>query len=474
MDFNSLAFLGYLAITAAVYQLAPRSLRARVLLLSSYLFYYVISHNLVLLLLGDTILVFSGGLLLQRVERRHKQLAIIWIAAVILIGSLVLFKGAFLLAGSWIARLGLPLGVSFYTFKLLGYLIDVYWKASEAERDFVAFAVYISFFPQIVAGPIQRSEQFLPQIHRPTGTNRQMVLLGCQRILLGLFKKFLVADNLGVLVDFIYQHLHTVHEPVFLAFYTYPLQMYADFSALTDISVGAALFFGIIAPENFQAPYAAASPSEYWRRWHITLTLWLTDYVFTPLRMSTRKLGDAGLVLSLTINMVLIGLWHGLFWTFGLFGVVHAVYLSIDALTIKSRRRYYKIHPRARMLAAGIGPIATFHLVAVAFVCFRAQSCQDIIFVLHHLVGTAIAWDPAFTEFFATKEHAIAISLVGYGIAEGFDWLRRRNAETPVISLLPRWGRWSVYSCSAIAACFTVMLLLVHSAKGSPFLYAVF
>jgi alginate O-acetyltransferase complex protein AlgI len=474
MDFNSLACLGYLTATAVVYHLAPRNLRARVLLLSSYIFYYVNSHDLVLLLLGDTVLVFSAGLLLQRAGIRRKRLAIIWTAAVILIGSLVLFKGAYLLRGTWIAGIVLPLGVSFYTFKLLGYLIDVYWKASEAEEDYVAFAAYVSFFPQIVAGPIQRSEQFLPQIHRPTGTNREMVLLGCQRILLGLFKKFLVADNLGVLVDFIYQHLHTVHEPVFLAFYAYPLQMYADFSALTDISVGAALFFGIIAPENFQAPFSAASPSEYWRRWHITLTLWLTDYIFTPLRMSTRKLGDAGLVLSLTINMVLIGLWHGLFWTFGLFGVVHAVYLSIDALTMKSRRRYYKVHPRAEMLADGIGPITTFHLVAVEFVCFRAQSWRDIIFVLHHLVGTATAWDPAFTEFFTNNEHAIAIGLVGYGIVEGFDWLRRRNAETPITSLLPRWGRWSVYSCSAIAACFTVMLLVVHSAKGSPFLYAVF
>ena len=474
MDFTSLAFLGYVAATAVAYQLAPRSRGALVLLLSSYMFYYVNSHDLVLLLLGDTVLVFSAGLLLERVERRREQLAIIWTAAVILVGSLILFKGAYLLSGSWVARIVLPLGVSFYTFKLLGYLIDVYWQASEAERNFVAFATYVSFFPQIVAGPIQRSEQFLPQIHRPTGANRQMVLLGCQRILLGLFKKFLVADNLGILVNFIYQHLHTVHEPLFLAFYAYPLQMYADFSALTDISVGSALLFGIVAPENFEAPYSAASPSEYWRRWHITLTLWLTDYVFTPLRMSTRRLGDAGLVLSLTVNMVLIGLWHGFFWTFALFGVVHAVYLSTDALTMKSRRRYYKVHPRAKMLANKIGPITTFHLVAVAFVCFRAQSWRDIIFVLHHLVGTATAWTPTFREFFATNEHAIAIGLVGYGIAEGFDWLRRRNAETPIVSSLPRWGRWSVYSCSAIVACFTVILLFVDSAKGSPFLYAVF
>src|SRR5258708_1088846 len=158
-----------------------------------------------------------------------------------------------------------------------------------------------------------------------------MSLTGVQRILLGFFKKSLVADNLGLLVDFVYSHLHSgSHVPVWAGFYGYPLQMYADFSGLTDISVGIALLLAILRPENFNAPFSAVSPSDYWRRWPITLTLWLTAYVFTPLRMATRNLGEAGLVTSLVVNMVLIGLWHGFRWNFAIFGLVHAVFLAVD------------------------------------------------------------------------------------------------------------------------------------------------
>ena len=391
-----------------------------------------------------------------------------------LVGALVFFKGAFLLPGSWTRRLLLPLGVSYYTFKLVGYLLDVHWRAIKPERNVVHFAAFISFFPQIVAGPIQRSEQFLPQLHPPVRATRGAVLLGTQRILLGSFKKFVVADNLAVLVNYIYTHLHGGGEPILLGFYGYPLQMYADFSALTDISIGATMLFGIVAPENFNAPFTAVSPSDYWRRWHITLTLWLTDYVFTPLRMSTRTLGNYGLVFSLMVNMVLIGLWHGFRWTFVVFGLLHAVYLAVDALTGKGRRKLYKKHPRAQVWAERIGPVSTFHLVAIAFVCFRAQTCADIVYLLSHLFAGISHVSFAFSAFWHTNERNVAVGVCGYLIAEIGDYLRRRNASAPILERLSRWLRWSVYSCSALAVCLLLLLLFVNSGKASPFLYAIF
>jgi alginate O-acetyltransferase complex protein AlgI len=474
MDFTTAGFLGYLAITAAVYHWAPRRIGALILLLSSYIFYYLNGHSLLLLLAGDSALVFCSALFISRYEDRRLRAAITCATVAVLIGTLILFKALYLLPGAWARQLLIPLGVSYYTFKLVGYLTDVYWRVIKAEKSLINFAAYVSFFPQIVAGPIQRSEQFLPQIHHPRPATRRTVLLGCQRIVLGFFKKFLVADNLGTLVNFIYLHLHSTPMPLFLAFYGFPLQMYADFSGLADIAIGAALLFGITTPENFEAPYSAASPSEFWRRWHITLTMWLTDYVFTPLRMLTRKLGKVGLVLSLTVNMVLIGLWHGFRWSFALFGLVHALYLSVDALTAGARRRYYKQHAWADRLTSRIGPVITFHLVAIACVCFRAPTMNDIFFIGRHLFEHLTRWSPQFTDFMMMNKRVVLVGLCGYGLAEIFDWFRRRDANRAIVDALPRWGRWSVYSCAVVGVCVLMMLLMVAGTKRDPFLYANF
>ena len=474
MDFTTISFLGFLTVAAALYKVLPRRASPFVLLVSSFIFYYLNASRMLLLLVADTVIVFYAARLLNRALAERTRVTILYSTVVFLVGTLVLFKAALVLPGSGIEMFVMPLGLSYYTFKLIGYIVDVYWEADEPETSLIDFAAYVAFFPQIVAGPIQRAEQFLSQMHPPVSAARGSVVLGCQRILLGFFKKFVVADSLAIFVNYIYLHLHAGGPPVILGFYGYPLQMYADFSALTDISIGAALLFGIVAPENFEAPFSAVSPSDYWRRWHITLTLWLTDYVFTPLRMSTRKLGNLGLILSLTVNMVLIGLWHGFRWTFVVFGLVHAFYLAVDALTGKARRMYYKRNPKARVWAARLGPVTTFHLIAIGFVCFRAQTGGDIVYVLSHLCSGLTHLGPASSAFLLDNVRFLYIGLCGYGIAEFFDFLRRRNVQEPVMDSLPRWGRWSAYSCTGIAVCLLLMLLFVDSSKRSPFLYAIF
>ncbi len=456
MDFTSVQFLGFLAILALLYRVVPRKWRCLLLVIASYSFYWICSHWFALLLFGATLSAWAAA--------RTKSLLLLTAAA--LIAILVLFKALPLFATNWL----IPLGVSYYTFKLAGYLIDTYWGGIEPERRLIPFLAYASFFPQIVAGPIQRAESFLPQVEDAPSVPLPRIVSGVARILLGFFKKFVIADNLGLIVNYVYSHLNAAHPgaPVLFGFYGYPLQMYADFSGLTDIANGAAILFGIESPENFNAPFSAASPSEYWRRWHITLTLWLTDYVFTPLRMSLRQLGNAGLVISLFVNMILIGLWHGFRWTFALFGVVHAIYLSVDALTQKARKRWYKTHPLANRLTDWAGPVITFHLVAIAFVFFRAASPATVWLFFARLFSGMEPLSPAFPG------QSLSLIAPAWLLMEGADLLRRRFWLKDILLSIPRWGRWSVYGCTALTVVFTVFLLITSSQKSSPFLYAIF
>ncbi len=452
MDFTSIAFLGFVAALALLYRLVPQVWRCPLIVAASYYFYWISSHWFALLLLAASLAVFAAA--------RSKSFLLM--AVSLLITMLVFFKALPLFKAGWL----LPLGISYYTFKLAGYLIDVYWGAIEPERRLLPFLAYASFFPQIVAGPIQRPESFLAQVEQAQTVPFPTIVSGVLRILLGFFKKFVIADHLGEMVNYAYRHLTSnPGAPVLFGFYGYPLQMYADFSGLTDIAIGASILFGIEAPENFNAPFVAATPSEYWRRWHITLTQWLTDYVFTPLRMSLRAFGNSGLVFSLFVNMILIGLWHGFRWTFALFGIVHAIYLSVDALSQKARKRWYKNHPLANRVSDWLAPLITFHLVAVAFVFFRAGDISTVISLFSHLLDGLSALQP---------QRSLVFLALAWLLMECADWLRRRVWLKPALGSMPRWGRWSVYSCTAAGVLVTVFLILTSSQKSSPFLYAIF
>ena len=461
MPFTTAGFLGFLVLVALIYALVPRSWRCAVVLAASCTYYWFASGWFILLLLGATLLAFFAA--------RAKSALLT--AVGLLVAVLVFFKALPLTGANWL----FPLGISYYTFKLAGYLIDTHWGGIEPERRLLPFLAYSSFFPQIVGGPIERAQSFLPQIERADRAPPSLVVAASLRIVLGFFKKFVIADHLGDVVNFVYGHLSAQPgAPVLLGFYGYPLQMYADFSGLTDIAIGAGALLGIKGPENFNAPFSAASPSEYWRRWHITLTLWLTDYVFMPLRMATRNLGDVGLVLSLMVNMVLIGLWHGFYWTFALFGVVHAIYLSVDALTQKARKRWYKAHPTANRITDWLGPVVTFHLIAVAFVLFRADSLATAGAFFRHLFDGVGALSPEFLGLIGEPGKFFARLAGAYLIMEAADAVRRRYWLRPAARAVPRWARWSLYSCAVLTVLLTVCLLLTSNQESSPFLYAIF
>ncbi len=403
MSFLSIQFAVFLAICVPAYCLWPARHRALFLLGASYVFYVLTSPVAAVGIFAATVFTYALGRALEKdVDAADPETGprdrYVWLGVATLVAYLSFFKlmsplrallesssfGGEGLIGFLSANAILPLGISYYTFKLISYLLDIYWGKERAERDFIRFATYVAFFPQIVAGPIQRSGDFLGQMQALSPSADKM-RRGLRRLLLGCFKKAVVADNIAGYVAAYYPHKSIPEFSTLLAFYLFPAQMLADFSGLTDIAIGTGLLFGVESPENFDYPFAATNIGLYWRRWHMSLTTWLTDYVFTPLRMATRSAGNLGLAFSLIVNMVLIGIWHRVSWTFVVFGLLHGIFLVVDVLTTRSRAKFFRTHLGWDRAANLIGPIFTYHLVALAMVFVLAESLTQAWGVLTHL-----------------------------------------------------------------------------------------
>jgi hypothetical protein len=472
MQFISLAGLLFVALAAILCRAAPARWKPAVLLVASYLFYCTWDPWMALALLGATAACYLAALGIEQWRASKVGTAMLSVTVTSLVLYLSLFKMHDLfVTGSFIAA---PLGISYYTFRLISYVVDVYWGKIAVERNAVRFAAYVAFFPHMVAGPIQRAEEFLPQVSPERRHWAPQVWRGVTRMLLGFFKKLAVADPLSRFVEYGLAHAGGQSAlPSALVFYLFPLQLYMDFAALTDIAIGVGLLFGIESPENFNRPFMAPNISEFWRRWHMSLTGWLRDYVFTPLRMLLRDWGNAGLVLSLTVNMVLIGIWHGFRATFLIFGLIHSVYLTIDVLSASMRRKYYKKHPAAAKVAATAGPLLTYHLVALADTFFRAPTLAAGWLVLAGLVGGSSDVVAGLAAATAPPNQHAWIALPFAAIAILGDWLRRRWLA-PEFVQRRRWVRWSAYSACTVTCIFVVLLLLAGGQDANPFLYARF
>ena len=392
MLFTSLSFLVFLAVVAAVYHALPLGWRLPYLVAASMVFYCTWSIPFALLLLTVSAIAYTLALRIEATddEGRRWQLARFGILTLFL--PLLLFKyvGGFGMIAA--QRLGFesaaqtfgtinlltPIGLSYYTFKLVSYVIDVYWGRLRASPRFLEVAGYVTFFPQILSGPIQRGGDFLRQITRIEPTTTDRFASGLRLLLFGFFQKMLVADRIGVIIDPIYVRPEA-HSDLTVAFATYlfAIQVYADFSGLTDIARGSARLLGIDSPRNFDQPFYALNIQEFWRRWHMTLTNWVRDYVFLPLRMSLRNWGEIGLAVSVLANMVLVGLWHGPWMTFIVFGIVHGTYVYLSSQTYRRRRAFYQSKPGLSAVHAVTGPLITFHMVFLTMPFFRAGSLPD-------------------------------------------------------------------------------------------------
>jgi D-alanyl-lipoteichoic acid acyltransferase DltB (MBOAT superfamily) len=375
----------------------------------------------------------------------------------------------------------IPIGLSFYTFVVVGYLVDVHLERIDAEPKLERFALLTAFFPKFVAGPVERGGTFLPQLETPRRFDYARVTDGIRIIGWGFFKKVVVADRIAVIVDGVYQSPAGYHGLMLaLVSILYMFQVYYDFSGYSDIAVGSAKVLGYDLVWNFNRPYAARSVSDYWRRWHISLTSWFFEYIFWPIAAALRSWRSAAVVVAMTTTFLVSGLWHGAQWTFVLFGLAHSIMMTIEFLTAKQRRRIRKWIPaRAYALAAWA---TTFTFLLFADILFRARSVGEAGTLMRNMVN-GIVPDVAFlaqSHFSGSAlkaliagmpvmkiELVLGVALVA--IVELVSLLGKRRPLRSYLAEAPTPLRWAVYYAVSAA----IIFLGAHNTT-TAFLYAQF
>lgn len=382
MLFNSFSFLVFFPITVLLYFCIPKKLRYVWLLIASYYFYMCWNPKYVVLLLFSTAVTYSGGLLLEKIQTAGGRKAVLAGTILLNLAVLFFFKYAdFALANvnALLGRLGistveksfdllLPVGISFYTFQALGYTIDVYRKETYAEKNFLRYALFVSFFPQLVAGPIERSKNLLKQLNKETSFDYLRMRRGILIMLWGYFLKLMIADRAAIFVNAVYGN-YVSYGGVYIIAATllFAVQIYCDFAGYSTIARGAALVMGFELMENFEAPYFSKSVAEFWKRWHISLSGWFRDYLYIPLG-GNRK-GEGRRKLHTMLVFLASGLWHGASWNFIVWGGLNGLFQLMG----KKKEKQNKGNP---FWMAG-KTIITFLLVDFTWLFFRADSLTD-------------------------------------------------------------------------------------------------
>lgn len=425
MLFNSLEFLVFLPIVFILYWTCPKRLKWIILLVSSYIFYMWWNWKLVFLILFTTIISYICGIFIDKYHDRLKLKKTFLITGLLLcFGVLLFFKYFPFLSSVYsdiISIFGgkringyfdimLPVGISFYTFQTASYVVDIYKGSIKPEKHFGYYALFVTFFPQLVAGPIERPQDLLPQLKEEKSIKKIDYSGGLRIMLIGFFKKIAIADILGIYVNAVYTNVADANGlTVLIASLLFAVQIFCDFSGYSDIAVGCAKLFGVNLTENFNNPYGAKNIKDFWNRWHISLSKWLRDYIYFPLggsRCSKVRWG-----VNVMVVFLVSGIWHGANYTFIIWGLLHGAFQVIGVLTLNFRNRIWekiKVNPKGKMISV-FRIIGTFILVDFCWIFFRANTISD--------AGIAISkifTDWSFTsEFFKSSLDSLKLSLNG-------------------------------------------------------------
>lgn len=424
MSFNSVTFLIFLPVVLLLYWLLPQRFRWIALLIASYIFYISWNVLLIFLIVFTTLVSYFSGIIMERNSGGKAKKICLIVTLICCLGTLFFFKyfvftvnlftdivnlcGGNL--GQFTFSLILPVGISFYTFQTLSYVIDVYRGTIKAERHLGYYALFVVYFPQLVAGPIERPENLIPQLKEEHRFSREDFFTGLRVALVGFFKKVVIADGVAVYVDAVYNNASAATGiTVAIATVLFAVQIYCDFSGYTDIAIGVARMMGIRLKDNFNQPYLATNIKDFWRRWHISLTSWFTDYVYIPLGGNRCKAWRWAL--NVMIVFLLSGLWHGAALTFVVWGGIHGVYQIIGkgksyGLRYLKERHSFEIPDNIAVRT--VRRIITFALVCFAWIFFRGNSLSDCGVLIGKL----------FTDWSSPVQALSAIGLNKYAVLE--------------------------------------------------------
>ena len=460
MFFNSIDFAVFLPIVFILYWFVfKKNLKLQNLLIvvASYVFYGWWDWRFLSLILFSTIVDYLVGRRLRTEEKQSSRKVLLWISVVVNLGFLGFFKyynfflenfiASFSLFGAEIQanslHIILPVGISFYTFQTLSYTIDVYRRKLEPTRDFIAFSAFVSFFPQLVAGPIERATHLLPQFYKKRKFDYHLAADGMRQILWGLFKKIVIADNCAVYANEIFNNSADYSgSTLILGALFFAFQIYGDFSGYSDIAIGTSRLFGFDLMRNFNYPYFSRDIAEFWRRWHISLSTWFRDYLYIPLGGS--KGGTGMQVRNIFIIFIVSGFWHGAIWTFIVWGALTAIYF-LPLLLTKNNRRNLDVVAQGRLLPS-IGELIqmgiTFGLTLFAWIFFRADNLGHAFRYIGEIFSASTFAAPEFTDL--REVVILSMLLVLFVIIE---WIGREGqfAIENIVVVKSKALRWSLY-----------------------------
>lgn len=477
MLFNSFGFAVFLPVVFLIYWLLRRSLLWQNLfvLAASWFFYGCWDARFLMLIAFTSAMSYGSGVLMERVAEGRRRW-VMWGNVVLNLLVLGVFKYYDFFAQSFadvflggkgeglLLHLVLPVGISFYTFQALSYSIDVYRRTVRPTHDVVAFFAYVSFFPQLVAGPIERASSLLPQFSNPRRFDYALAVEGLRQMLWGFFKKMVVADSCALYVDRVFgDYTQYTGTTLLVAAVLFSIQIYGDFSGYSDIAIGCAKLFGIKLRRNFNVPYFSRDIAEFWRRWHISLTSWFRDYVYIPLGGS--RVGRGRVVLNTFVIFLLSGLWHGANWTFVAWGAYHAL-LFMPLILMGRNRRHLDTVAEGRRLPSWheVGQmLVTFCLAAIGWVIFRSETIGDAWSYLCAIFSQGL-FEGALS--IATPEYGIL--LIALPLMVVVEWLNRDREYCFARQPRCRWIRWVGYM-----VLITIIVCFMQTSE-MPFIYFQF
>lgn len=462
MSFISLNFVTLFVCTFLLYYTLPPKYRKAILLLSSCIFigYYHIAFLIIALLISLATFFLGKWVGQSKHEKDTKRIYISGLC--FLITGWLAFRYANLLPGvHWL----FPLGISFYTFQALSYLTEIYWKEEEPEENLADFMIYMLFFMKFLSGPIERARDMLPQLKSGKPVAYPSIVYGMKLIVVGLIKKLILADYISPYIDGIFNSIHTASGiQLLMACLLYPVELYGDFSGYTDIALGGACMLGFKLNPNFNRPFIAQTTAEFWRRWHMSLSFWVRDYLYLPLSSGMRRWGQWGVFLSLSLTFAGLGAWHGAGWNYIIYGLIQGLIIFYEMKTamIRNKIKNWIGNP----LFATLSILRTYLLFAFSLIFFRLESVSDALYYIRNIsFSTHASWKEV---SIGIPDHNCIVAGSALVLILVYEYFMSKRDLLEALEKQPMLVRWGIYYLLAI------MFFTLGQFNSDSFIYLQF